>query len=214
MVRSGRYGDSATARRADGDRDLHDDGVVERRDGQAVAHERFGGINWGAAFFGWLAANGLTVLLLALLAAAGAAIGLTQTSPQQAASQANSQPGVIGLGGALALLLVLAIGYFAGGYVAGRMSRFDGHRQGLGVWIMGLLVTILLAVAGAVLGDKYNVLAQLNLPRIPVSEGTLGTAGLIALIAVLIVTLLASVLGGRTGQRYHYRVDRVVRSAT
>ena len=64
------------------------------------------------------------------------------------------------------------IAYYAGGYVAGRMSRFDGARQGFGVWLFGLLVTIAIAAAGAIFGDKYNVFEQLNLPRIPVSTAT------------------------------------------
>jgi hypothetical protein len=65
------------------------------------------------------------------------------------------------------MLVVLGIAYFAGGYVAGRMARFDGARQGVAVWIIGLLVVLLLAGAGAAFGAKYNVLAQLDLPGSP-----------------------------------------------
>jgi len=48
------------------------------RDAVDAQHARFGGIKWGAAFFGWLSANGLAVLLIALVAAGGVAVGLTQ----------------------------------------------------------------------------------------------------------------------------------------
>ena len=48
--------------------------------------EEFGGLNWGAAFFGWLVAVGVATLLTAILSAAGAAIGLTKTSSSQAAT--------------------------------------------------------------------------------------------------------------------------------
>src|SRR4051794_41854126 len=48
------------------------------RDAVAAQHARFGGIKWGAAFFGWLSANGLAVVLVALLSAAGVALGLAQ----------------------------------------------------------------------------------------------------------------------------------------
>ena len=89
------------------------------------------------------------------------------------------------------------------------MARFNGPRQGLGVWLIGLLVTIVLAVAGAVLGAKYNVLCGLNLPRIPVGEGSLTTGGLIALAAVVIGTLLAALAGGKAGTHFHRKVDRV-----
>ena len=168
-------------------------------------HERYGGFKWGAAFFGWLSANGLTVILLSLATAAGAVVGLTSnTSEQQAAANA----GTIGIVGGIVFLVILALGYFAGGYVAGRMARFDGARQGVAVWLVGLLVTIGLAVAGAVFGAKYNVLSQLNLPRIPVDEGTATTGGLIALALVLVTTLAAAVAGGKTGERYHRKVDR------
>ena len=50
---------------------------ADARERLAVQHERFGGINWGAAFFGWLSANGLAVILLAVVSAAGVAISLT-----------------------------------------------------------------------------------------------------------------------------------------
>ena len=52
------------------------------------------------------------------------------------------------------------------------------------------------------------MLEQLNLPRIPVDEGTATTAGIITLVAILLVTLLGAVLGGKLGDRYHRRVDR------
>ena len=45
---------------------------------RARQREEYGGINWGAAFFGWLVAVGLGSLLVAILAAAGAAVGLTR----------------------------------------------------------------------------------------------------------------------------------------
>jgi hypothetical protein len=189
------------------------DGGPSRRDVIAGARERqreeYGGFNIGAAFFGWLVATGLAVLLTAILSAAGAAIGLSELSGSEAKSSADT---ISIVGGAL-LLLMLIIAYYAGGYVAGRLSRFDGARQGVGAWLFGLLVTLLLAAAGAIFGSEYNVLAQLNLPRIPVDEGSLATGGLIALAAILIGTLLAALVGGKAGERYHKKIDRVALDA-
>jgi len=186
----------------------------EARDGAATQtaletarsrqRDEFGGINWGASFFGWLVAVGVAVLLTALLAAAGAAVGLTATTESEATSNAEE----IGLGGGIALVVVLMIAYYAGGYVAGRMSRFDGGRQGLGTWAIGLVVTIVLALAAVALGDQYNVLERLNLPALPVGEQTLATGGVIALAAIVLGSLLAAMLGGKVGERYHKRVDR------
>jgi hypothetical protein len=166
---------------------------------RARQREEFGGVNWGAAFFGWLVAVGLGTLLVGLLAAAGAAVGLTETSGN--ASE-------IGVGGAIALLVALAVAYYAGGYVAGRMSRFDGARQGFGAWLVGLVVTVALAVAGAILGSEYNVLERLDLPAVPVGDSDLATGGALALAIVVVGTLIAAVIGGKAGERYHRKVDR------
>ena len=174
------------------------------RDVIARQRDEYGGINWGAAFFGWLVAIGVAALLTAILSAAGAAIGLTESS----ASQAESNAGTVSIVGGIVLLLILGLAYYAGGYVAGRMSRFDGPRQGVATWVIGLVVTVVLAVAGVLLGAEYNVLSQLNLPRIPVDEGSLTTGGLIALVAIVLVTLLAAVLGGKQGTHYHRKIDR------
>jgi MFS family permease len=172
---------------------------------RARQREEFGGFNWGAAFFGWLVAVGITALLTALLSAAGAAIGLTQLNESDATSGADT----ISIVGAVLVIVVLALGYYAGGYVAGRMSRFDGGRQGLGVWLIGLAVTLVLAAAGALAGAEYNLLGQLNLPRIPVEEGSLAAGAAIALLVILVVTVLAAMTGGKLGERYHRKVDRV-----
>jgi hypothetical protein len=190
---------TATAQRTTGrpvEERLADDAEVRRR-------EEFGGLNWGAAVFGWLVAIGLAALLVAIVAAAGAALGLSEISRSEARSNAET----IGIVGGALLVGILALAYFAGGYVAGRMSRFDGARQGLGVWVIGLLATAALALAGVIGGAEYNVLERLDLPRIPIEEGDLTTGGAIALAAVLVGTLFASMLGGKAGQRYHRRVD-------
>jgi hypothetical protein len=171
---------------------------------RARQREEYGGVNWGAAFFGWLVAVGLGVLLVGLLAAAGAAVGITQLSDAQATGNAEE----IGVGGAIALLAALAIAYYCGGYVAGRMSRFDGARQGFGAWLIGLIVTIALAVAGVVLGSEYNILEQLNLPALPVGDSELASGGAVALAIVVVGTLLAAIVGGKAGERYHRKVDR------
>jgi hypothetical protein len=178
---------------------LDDEARLRQRD-------EFGGFNWGAAFFGWIVAIGIGVLLTAIVSAAGAAIGLTSVKT----AQANAD--TIGIVGGALLIAIAVIAYYAGGYVAGRMSRFDGARQGFGVWLFGLVVTLVVAAAGAILGDQYNVFEQLNLPRIPVSTSDLTTGGAIALAAIVLGSLLAAIAGGKVGERYHRRVDRAARA--
>ena len=164
----------------------------------------YGGINWGAAFFGWLVAVGISALLTALLVAAGTAVAISEFSGVADASDSAEE---ITLAGGIALLVIALLAYFAGGYVAGRMSRFDGARQGLGVWLWAALMVIVLALVGVIAGSEYNVYNALDLPRIPIDEGDLTTGGIIAMIAVLIGTLLAAMAGGKAGEAYHRRVD-------
>jgi hypothetical protein len=171
---------------------------------RARQRDRFGGFSWGSDFFGWLTAVGLASILTALLVAAGAAIGLSEV--EDAAAQETVE--TVSVTGGILLLIVLAIAWFAGGYVAGRMARFDGARQGVGVWLWTIIAVIAVALLAAIGGSEYDLLEQLNLPRIPIGEETLTTGGAIALAAALLTTLIAAMLGGKLGERFHRRVDR------
>jgi hypothetical protein len=106
--------------------------------------------------------------------------------------------------------VILFVAYFAGGYVAGRMARFSGAKQGVAVWIWAVVIAIVVAIVTAVAGAQFNVLGRLNsFPRIPVDEGTLTATGVITLVVVALISLVGAVLGGLTGMRYHRKVDRV-----
>ena len=197
-----------TGRSAGQDRDVDtrdDAGTRDRHEVRERQRDEFGGTNLGAAFFGWLVAVGMAAILTGILSAAGAAIGLTEVSGSEASGNAET----ISVVGGVILLLILMLAYYSGGYVSGRMSRFDGGRQGVAVWIIGLVLTIALAILAAIGGSEYNVLSRFELPRIPIDEGDLATGGIIALVAVILGTLIAALLGGKAGQRYHRKVDRV-----
>src|SRR5918999_1064530 len=149
-------GGVATAPR---DRTAVDDRRLRREDEREVRarqREEFGGVNWGSAFFGWLVAVGMAAILLGLLSAAGAAFGLGEVGEDEASQNAET----IGIVGGILLILVLGIAYYCGGYVSGRMSRFDGGRQGLAVWALGLAVTIVLSLPGAPFGAEHNLLER------------------------------------------------------
>jgi hypothetical protein len=89
------------------------------------------------------------------------------------------------------------------------MSRFDGARQGLGVWLIGLITTILLAIAGAILGSSFNLLAQLNLPTVP-DASSLEIGALITLVFGPRRHSPRRPWWGKAGQRYHSKVDRAL----
>lgn len=177
-------------------------GTPSRRERQK---DEYGGFSWLSTLAGWLSAAGMTAILTGIASAAGAALALNEVGGSVSGSEAET----IGLAGGIALLVILALSYFFGGYVAGRMARFDGARQGVGVWLWGIILALIVAGIALIGGSEYNVLDSLNLPRIPVDSGTLSTGGIIALLASLAVTLGAAMLGGKTGERFHKKVDRV-----
>jgi hypothetical protein len=171
--------------------------------------ERYGGVKIGSAFFGWLTATGMAVILVALLAAAGTRLVLAADTPVEDAANGVAEPETIGVAGVVGLLIILFVSYYCGGYVAGRMARFDGAKQGVAVWLWAVIIAIVIAILAAVLGSQFNILANVNsFPRIPLSEGDLTAGSIITAIAVAIVSLGGAILGGLAGMRYHRRVDK------
>lgn len=182
--------------------DVRDDVVDRQRD-------QFGGVKIGSAFFGWLTATGMAVILTAVVAATGAAIGLgILQDPDVAAEEATENPETVGWVGAIVLLIIVFIAYWCGGYVAGRMARFNGVRQGVAVWVWALVIAVVVALLTLAAGSQFDILGDVDaFPRIPVSEGEMTIASIITAIVVAIASLGGAILGGVAGTRYHRKVD-------
>ena len=180
------------------------EGIVARE------KEQFGGMKFGSAFFGWLTATGTAVILIAVLASTGTAIGLgNNVKANNVADAASSNAGTIGVIGGIILAVILLVAYFCGGYVAGRMARFNGAKQGLAVWLWAVIIAIVLAVVGLIAGSQFDVLANMQaFPRLPLNEGALTVGSIITAVAALAVSLIGAVLGGLAGMRFHRRVDK------
>lgn len=174
------------------------------RDDEPDALDRFGGVNWGAGFFGWLVTVAFGVVLAAALAVVFAV--LRRTVPT-VGDLVDNQPAAAAVALAAAGVGVLLLAYYAGGYVAGRMSRFDGGRQGAGVWITGILLTALALGLGLFFGSSLSALDRLDLPSVSVPAGSMGLVGLVAAVVAAVGSLLAAVAGGKVGCRYHRKVD-------
>ena len=172
--------------------------------------EEYGGIKAGLAFFGWLTATGTAVLLTAFVAAAGGVIGVaTHLSVGSATTRIEDDTRTVGLAGAAVLLVVLFVSYYCGGYVAARMARFHGVRQGMAVWLWAVFIAAVVAVLAALAGSQFDILSELNsFPRIPVSQGNLTKGGLIALVVAAVGSLAGSLLGGLAGMHFHRKVDK------
>lgn len=203
---AGATGDSPTSRPAAGipdDRSSQGPAASNGDRRQVVQREKeqFGGMKFGSAFFGWLTATGTLVLLTALATALGAA--LIANNDTSAGKQ------TMGVAGVVILLVILFAAYYCGGYVAGRMARFNGLRQGIAVWLWAIAIAVVVAVLGALAGDRFNVLAQVNgFPQIPVLNGDATATAIIGAVAAAAVALLGAILGGLAGMRFHRRVDK------
>jgi len=165
------------------------------------------GFKFGAAFFGWLIAVSMSVLLMA--AVAGAALGTAEVL-DYTTSDAKAQPGAASITAAGVTLFMLTLAFYIGGYVAGRLARFDGGRQGFGVWMIAVVVGALAGGAGWLLDNQYGLVDEINRPDVAIADNTLLLGSSAATAAVLVLTLLAAVVGGKSGRRYHDRIDQLL----
>lgn len=174
---------------------VHGQGVrVDRVDTElprAEARARFGGVDPMAVLAGTGAAVGGLVVLSALAGAVGR-IGYAQGAGEQALSVA----------GLVAGLAVLGLSLLFGGWVAGRVARYEGKRNGL---LTGLAVVVLCAVLAALASSSDSV-RDLQLPTW-LDADALTVAALASAVTGLIVALGSATLGGALGARYHRRVD-------
>jgi hypothetical protein len=60
---------------------------------------------------------------------------------------------------------------------------------------MALVISAVAAIAGA----RYDVFAQLKLPRLPVNEGQVTATGAIVIAAAILAALIGALLGGLAG---------------
>lgn len=165
------------------------------------AHPAYRRSSGGAAFYGWLVAIGMIALLTGIVGAVAGALDYALTIEWSEAQASTDTAGTIGIASVVVLLLILAIAYYTGGSVAGRLARAHGVLQGFGVWLIGVVVAAIVAVLAAVAGSEYDIMGRMDLPSVPIADQTLTTGGLVAVAAALVVTLVAAVLGGRAGRR-------------
>jgi hypothetical protein len=177
---------------------------LRRRELRRERQEFGGRIQWEAVFFGLLAGVGLAACLVAIVLGGLIAAGITDAHEDAAGFVDQMMAG----GGAISLA-ILALSYVTAGYVAARMARFDGWRQGLGIWLLSLLVVLAAAVAAWIAGDKLDPTESISLPSNPVDEGPLHEGAAVIAPVLVAVPLIAALIGGVIGDRFHRAVDRV-----
>src|SRR5918998_3633597 len=115
--------------------------------------DRYGGFDWWADFIGWAVAIFFTLLIAGIAAAIVGGVGYQLDAPISAGDETTQR---LGIGGLVGGLIAVFLGYLVGGYTAGRMARFDGVKNGIGVVIWTLVMVLVLGALGAVLGDRFD----------------------------------------------------------
>lgn len=169
-----------------------------------VERPAYKGFKFGAAFFGWLIMLSMVVLLTAVVTGAGYGAGYVLDYTR---ADAEQQAGTAAITAAAVLVLTLSLAFYIGGYVAGRLARFDGARQGFGVWMITLLLLAVAAGVGAYANSQYDLVGRVDRPDVPLSNDVLLTGSLFTAAALVFLPLLAALLGGKQGQRYHDKID-------
>ena len=169
--------------------------------------DMYGGVDWLASFLGFVFALVAGAIFSAVAGVVLAPLGFSPdlTGPLGAAV----------ITGLVLLGVLIFLTYFFGGYVAGRLARFDGGRNGAMLLVWTLLTGLLLVLAAGVfsgflpdgataaIGSSMNgVLSTLD------SLSQAGVVGIVVVVAALLLALIGGFLGGRLGSRYHAEIDR------
>ncbi len=165
----------------------------------------YGGVDWLASFVVCLIAVVTGLALLALAALVLVPLGFTL-------NLAGREIGTAIITGLVVVGFVLFLAYLFGGYVAGRMARFDGGRNGMMSVAWSLFLLLFVAAVGSFLpGRFFNVLQEFVQNTVLPTVGGLTELGLLGagiVVGALLMELLGGFLGGRLGARYHAGIDR------
>ncbi|QYJ14366.1 hypothetical protein Rxycam_00162 [Rubrobacter xylanophilus DSM 9941] len=172
---------------------------------EARLRDMYGGVDWLAGFLGFVFA--------AVCGAFFSLIGGLVLGPFGGLDLAGvSNLGPAAVTGLVILAVLIFLTYLFGGYVAGRLARFDGGRNGALTVLFTAVVVVLLVVVGGfvpgVAGDAVRDFIQDAVMPALGSVADSGVMGLAVLGGAVVVALLGGILGGRLGSRYHSQIDR------
>jgi hypothetical protein len=181
--------------------------AADEREGRL--RDMYGGVDWLASFLGFVFAL-VAAVFFSLIA------GLVLAPLGFSLNLGGGEFGAAVITGLVLVGILVFLTYFIGGYVAGRLARFDGGRNGAMLLLWSVLAVAVLALAGGILSSflpagiaggirnfiQNNVLATIG------NLADLGVVGIIVSVGGLLLALLGGFLGGRLGSRYHSEIDR------
>src|SRR5919107_888605 len=158
----------------------------------------YGGVDWLASFLGLVFAIVLGAVFSAVAGLVLVPFGITP-------ALSGGQIGASVITGLALLGVLIFLTFFFGGYVAGRLARFDGGRNGAMVLVWMFIVVLILALAAALFSGFVPAGMAQGIANLV--DRIVSTAGNLAGAAV-VIALLGGSLGGRMGSRYHTEIDR------
>jgi hypothetical protein len=171
--------------------------------------DMYGGVDWLASFIGFIfalvAGSFFSLVAGVVVAPLGVSMDL-----------AGSEIGPAAITGLVLVAILVFLTYFFGGYVAGRLARFDGGRNGAMLLLWTGVTVLVLALINAVLSgflpegisENIDSLIQNFLFSTIGGLSGLGIAGVLIFVGALLVALVGGFFGGRLGSRYHAEIDR------
>ena len=168
------------------------------------AWARYSGGDVPAQLGGLVAAIGMLVILVGLFAAGAGNIAL-----QMDALNVDGNVEEFSAAGAVVAVLVLMASFYVGGWVAARMARLDGRKNGVIVALWMMVLVVVFGALGIWAGSEYNVFSQVNLPDwvsawdnadVTLAASLAAAAGALAMFA-------GAFLGGLTGDAYNARAN-------
>ena len=169
--------------------------------------DMYGGVDWLASFLGFVFALVAGAIFAAI---AGVVLG-----PLGFSLNLTGALGAAVITGLVLLGVLIFLTYFFGGYVAGRLARFDGGRNGAMLLVWTILTGLLLLLAAGVFsgflpGGAADAIGGV-IDSASSAIGGLSQAGIVGIVvavAALLLALIGGLLGGRLGSRYHAEIDR------
>jgi hypothetical protein len=169
--------------------------------------DMYGGVDWLASFLGFVFALVAGAIFSAVAGVVLAPLGF---SPNLTGTL-----GAAVITGLVLLGVLIFLTYFFGGYVAGRLARFDGGRNGAMLLVWTLLTGVLVLLAAGVFsgflpGGAAAAIGGLMEGALSALDGLsqAGVIGIVVVVASLLLALIGGFLGGRLGSRYHAEIDR------
>jgi len=182
--------------------DYYPEEAVERR--EEHLREIYGGVDWLASFIGCVFTVVCGAVLLPLASIVLVLLNFTLDLEERGVD-------AITITGLVIIGLALFLSSLFGGYVAGRLARFDGGRNGAATVLWAILLSVILLFFGNFLpGNLFELLQEFVQNSVLPTIGSLtelGLAGAAIIVGVLLVALLGGFSGGRFGNRYHTRID-------